>query len=421
MICKTSIEEGMIKNGVHYTLIKKKEFKEKIGVLVIGLGYINCKYSIYGEMFTIKENTVKLLEQVLKIENEEYYKTIHKELNSCINISASYTKITITFKTINEFRQCLKIVVKSINRRKTLVESVKEKEKKKKNLKESKMKLLEIEKNIKDNPKILVTRNMLKCMFNNFPEEKQENIKSITIDDIEKIYNYFFNVTNIKFIGVGDIDKKILREELGKIKYLGKKPLVNKYLPKEKKVVKKNYIISEGLVDKEIFSIGFKIEIKEKFSDKIIYKILFLILFGNSSDFYEIVYLKGLVGDDFKVKFSNYKTLGVGYLEGSSFNSKQLLNEIIIEIKKNKINKITFEKFVRIKNKIKFEYLMDCDNLTFIAKEQSIMCFDENKSQSNLGYCDNYLYELEKITLEDVNNALMELTVDNKYVHSIVH
>ncbi len=82
------------------------------------------------------------------------------------------------------------------------------------------------------------------------------------------------------------------------------------------------------------------------------------ILFGNSSEFYNRLYEKGLVDNSFGSYFTGKADYGHSLIIGQSINPKEVYDEIVKHIKDAKKSQLSKDNFNRIKNKNIGEFLM---------------------------------------------------------------
>lgn len=244
----------------------------------------------------------------------------------------------------------------------------------------------------------------------------QEEIKSMTMEDIITCYNSFYRPDNMFVIAVGDFDKdeaiKIIKEELKDFKNPKDKIKINKI--KEPKEVKKEY--EEIMMDISSYRIWTNYKILKKDFDISNYELnLYLslilrIIFGSTSKFNEECLKNNLFSDfDFLLEESmDYLILSIYIMTDKP---EEILKEVNNQLNEIKINEDDFERLkkVYIANEIK-----NFDYVDYVASDvfNSIILYDEYKN--------NTIEDIENLSYKKMLEIISKLNLDNKTVFKII-
>jgi len=154
-------------------------------------------------------------------------------------------------------------------------------------------------------------------------------------------------------------------------------------------------------ITKDLLFMGFKTK-KNSLSlrDSLIGEMIGHILFGSISPFYDLLYSKELIDDSFYFSYDWDKDFGVLVLAGYTPDSSNLRKKIEKEIRSKTVTGISKEEFEIIKN-----YFIG-STYTMIDKPSDLMMHLTNLAWFNNQTWDDYIHEIKKLEVEDINREL---------------
>ncbi len=400
--------EGRLQNGLSYYIIKKEKYISKLGLLGVNFGSIDNKFSIDGKVNYVKDGTAHLLEHL--VFEHKHYNVMDKfnKLGASVNAYTNFTNTAYYFNTIDNYYYCIDYLIdfvytNYINEKSMILE---------KNIIYSEIKMF------LDNPQYRAFFCMISSLIKKSSNSTQivgtiSSVESITINELNSIFETFYVPTNMTFIGIGNIDEHIVIEKLNRIKKKNISEIKRYYVKDESNI--KNKIYTETMpVSKDFFCFGLKIfKNKITIKEEIVFGIIVEIIFSHSSSFYELLSLKGLIDKDFSFYFLPINSGGIIVLQGSSNNPKQVLEEILESLEKIN-NIVSIEEFQLVKNKKLGQMLQNFNNIEFIAS------FQMDLFNKNINFHD-YFELLTNIEYRDIESIISNIKVKDNFVLSIIN
>ncbi len=400
---------GRLLNGLQYYIIKREKYLSKLGLLCVNFGSVDNKFSVNGKVHYVKDGTAHLLEHL--VFEHKHYNVLDRfsKLNADVNAYTNFNSTAYYFNTINNYYYCLNSLVDFVFSNYIKEESLK------------------LEKNIinneismfRENPQYraffnMLTRLLKKSSLNISIVGSHQSVSSITINDLENIFNTFYTPNNMAFIGIGDIDENQVVKALGNIKKKNTSE-IKKYYFNDTESISDCIIYDSMNVSKQFFCFGLKIFYKKSIDLKseIAFSILIDLIFGESSHFYELCSLKGLVDNDFFGDFIVNKELGVLTLQGSSNNAEQLLEEILEKMNNLNVD-LNEEKFNIIKRKKIGRLIQNFNSIDFVAS------FQVDLFNKGFKFHDYFTF-LNEIDYNFFIETSKSIKIDNNYVLSIIN
>lgn len=278
-----------------------------------------------------------------------------------------------------------------------------------------------------DNPDWKVYFNLLKAMYNNHTVKNEiagtiESINKITKEDLYNCYNTFYNPSNMAVFIAGDLDKdkvfKTIEEAFKSILKNQDTLIIEKYYPDESESINKKIIEESMSISSPLFYVGYKdtdlkLTGKKLLEKEIELRLLLDILFGKSSQLFEILYNKGLVDDSFGGEYSGGINYGHCIIGGKSKDPKTVLNIINEHIDRKLESGLTKENFERIRKKQIGQCLNQLDSIEFVGSSFISYLF---KDINFLEYID----VLNSTTFEKVEKRFKNSFKEENQVLSIV-
>lgn len=275
----------------------------------------------------------------------------------------------------------------------------------------------------RDNPSWRVFTNLLEALYEKNPVRLDiagtvESIAQITPKTLYDCYNAFYNPANMFLCVAGNFDPeevcRVCEEKLraGKAFSIETAPFDEPYA-----VPRKITRISMP-VAKPLFEIGFKrnaVYGMGEIEDYIYFNILFDMIFGESSEFYEKMRENGLLNDEWSVSVFS----GRGHLfptaRGESEKPELILEEMQNLIRERKKNLPSKELFERVKKATYGSLIRDLNNVNSVAStlSESALSGVSPFAAINTAAGADYNTLLDKLESLDEENASVSI-VENK-------
>ena len=273
-----------------------------------------------------------------------------------------------------------------------------------------------------DDPGFQLYLNTMDCLYHKNAVKLDiagtiESISEINPDVLYKCYNTFYHPSNMTMVVCGDFKPEDLLEEIKK-----------RLIPKENQgEIKRIYEIEEDSINmskKEvnmevstpIFMIGIKDKVpssEEAVKRHIAIEIILNKLIGKSSDLYKDLYNSGdlLAEPDMDYEFTKqYAHVLIG---GQSKNPELIYEKVKKEIENFKKDGLNEEDFNRLKRKIYGDYVVEYNNVSYIAR---MFLADNFKGINSFDYIEKF----NNVTKEFAEQILNEVFKEDKMALSIV-
>jgi len=405
-------------NGLKVFFMPKKDYMKQYAIFATRYGSNDNKFIPIGENGPVEmpEGIAHFLEHKMFEEPEGNIFNEFSKLGSYVNAYTNFNQTAYLFSCTDKFYENLELLVKFVQNPYFTDESVE----KEKGIIEQEIRMYDDTSNWK------VFFNCLRGMYHTHPVKIDiagtvESINKISKDDLYKCYNNFYHPQNMVLFMVGDIDFDKALEVVNsnqKTEYNDMKEDITRIYGEEPKDIKEKYIEEKLSVSTPLFNIGFKETDIGYDGDKLVKKeiatnILLEMLFGESSEFFQRLYEKGLINNSFGTQYIGHKDYGHSILGGESEDPKKVLEEIVEYLKNLKIDKLSEEDFTRIKKKFLGYHLMDFNSIEYIATNFVNFYFSNS---SLLGYIDI----LDNLTFGDVEERFNQHFTENNYTLSTV-
>lgn len=209
----------------------------------------------------------------------------------------------------------------------------------------------------RDNPGWRVFTNLLEGLYSANPVRNDiagtvESIAEITDKTLYDCYNAYYNPANMYLCVAGSFDPDEVVETCER-KLKKREPLNVQPAPfDEPFAVNKRRMELTMPVAKPIFEIGFKRPIvsgQAQVEEYIYFNILFDMLFGSTSDFFEETAQRGVINDQFSNGVFSGRGFSIPFTRGESADPDRVLAEMQSELRKFKSTPPAREDFDRIK------------------------------------------------------------------------
>ena len=366
-----------------------------------------------GEFVKIPDGTAHYLEHKLFESEEKDAFSLFAQTGASCNAGTSFDYTQYYFSCADKFSQNLEILLDFVANPYFTEENVE---------KERGIIAQEITM-YRDNPSWRVFTNLLEALYEKNPVRLDiagtvESIAQITPKTLYDCYNTFYNPSNMFLCVAGNFDPedvcRVCEEKLraGRAFSVETAPFDEPYA-----VAKKLVRISMP-VAKPIFELGFKrnaVYGMGEIEDYIYFNILFDMIFGESSEFFEKMREKGLLNDEWGVSVFSGRGHIFPTARGESENPELVFEEMqrtIREFKKNPPEKLLFE---RVKKSTYGSLVRDFSNVSSVAStlSESALSGVSPFAAINTAASADYNVLLEKLESLDEENASVSV-VENK-------
>ena len=407
-----------LSNGLNVYICKKEGFKKKIGMFGTKYGSLINDFVDINSSKRIKvpDGIAHFLEHKLFEKEGENALDMFSKIGVSSNAYTTFDHTVFYFETNNKFEESIKLLVKLIKEPYFTEENVE---------KEQGIIAQEILMG-NDDPDYMVYFNTLKAMYqkNNVRIDiagTVESISNITKDLLYTCYNTFYNLNNMFFVVVGDVDVektiKLIEDSINIYSKNEKKinEEIKTFSEDEPMQVAKREIIEKMDVYMPKLCIGYKLNVVQKeeiIKRAILADIVSDMYFSKLSKFYEEEYSKGIITDEVILSYEGTKYFSHVVIMGESTKLLELKSDILKYIEKIKKYPIDTYLFEQVKsNKI---------GSTLIENDRLNSCY-RRIIDSILADTDVYadIEILQNLNVQDVKDFLELLDNENNVVSII--
>lgn len=272
-----------------------------------------------------------------------------------------------------------------------------------------------------DLPDWKIMYNLLEILYTDHPIRidpvgTQESIAQIDADLLYRLYNKFYNTSNMVLSVVGGIEPEKVFEVVNRVlKTKEGKPISRRFI-KENPVPEKKYIEESFSVSQKQFMLGFKEDISEpelSLKDEIASDILLEAISGHSSDLFKRLMDEKLID----MSFSSFLFNGFGYscvlFSGASDNPERVSQMIMDEIDRVKKESLDSDAFNRAKRRSYGSFVDDYNSINSIANLLAGLSFSGNQPFDEIKVCSSVTLEDAQRRLEKIKNEYSALSVIN--------
>ena len=408
-----------MESGLDIYFMPKAGYVKKHAVFATNYGSNDNRFVPIGEdkAITVPEGIAHFLEHKLFEEPDINIFDKFSKLGAYVNAYTNFNQTAYLFSSTDCFYESLELLVRFVQNPYFTDENVE----KEKGIIGQEIKMYQ------DNPNWRVFFNCLNGMYFNHPIKIDiagtvESIKDINKEALYKSYNTFYNPSNMVLFVVGDLSLDEIVERVKKVEnrnFEREAKKIERIYADEPEEIKEKYMEEKLITSIPLFAIGFKDislgtmgggQIKKDLTTNILLEILF----GNSSEFYNRLYEKGLIDNSFGSYFTGRADYGHSLIVGQSINPKEVYEEVIKYIKDIKKKRISTESFNRIKNKNIGGFLMGLNSVEFISNY-----FIDNYFNDFIFI--DFLDILDSISLYDIESRLGNHLLEENIVLSIIN
>ena len=395
-------------NGLDVYILPKKGFNKTFATFTTKYGSVDNWFIPLGkeEYDKVPDGIAHFLEhKMFEKEDGDVFQLFSKQ-GASANAFTSFTRTAYLFSCTSNFEKNLTTLINFVQEP-YFTEATVEKEKG----------IIGQEINMyDDNPDWRLYFGTIANMFHNHPVKIDiagtiESIDKITKDMLYECYNTFYHPSNMLLFIVGAVDPEqtmeLIRNNQSSKSYKEASEIKRKNdvepmgVEKEKKVIHMNVSTPKVMVGLKAGNT--QLNGTELLKSELTINLLLDILFGRSSDMYEMLYSSGLIDGTFAYDYTQEQDFGFAMIGGDSSKPDELAEKIInYLLEKKEQDGINEEILIRTKKKKIGGFLRSLNSPEYIAN-----------SFTRYAFYNTSLFEivpiLESITLEDIQVAAKEL------------
>ncbi len=271
-----------------------------------------------------------------------------------------------------------------------------------------------------DNPDFRAYYEIIGNMFKTHPVRIDiagtvESIQPITAELLYECYHTFYHPSNMLLFVIGDFDVEemmaLVRENQAKKDYQKEDPIPREY-PKENPQVFRE----ESTLEMEVGTAKVFVGVKDASVDQdgrallkkeVALDIIFDLVFGSSSTYYEELLDKGYINDTFSYETNCELSFGFSIVGGDTRYPDELAKSIKDKLLTIPTMSIDESEFTRIKNKKVGRFLSALNSVEFIANQFTQYAFNGVQLFSILDI-------LEELSLQDLQTIAKEYFIEDR-------
>ncbi len=336
-------------SGLNVYVIPQTKFKKTIGMFGTKFGSVDNTFSIdNSEKIVIPDGVAHFLEHKLFEQEDSNALDLFSKIGMNSNAYTSYDHTVYYFETTKDIDKGIETLIKLVKTPYFTDENV-EKEKG----------IINQEINMyRDDPNWQAYMTVIKGLYNNNPINidiagSAESISKITKETLYKCYETFYNLNNMFFVIVGNVDANetinLINTEINKYNNADVKKVV-KYVDKDDDKTSENKEITKKMnVYMPIITYGFKLNPLigiENLKRELVISIIESMYFSKLSKFYNDMYDKNILTIPLDLSYESGKTYSFAILTAQGREKEKIKSEIstyINEIISTKFDKELFE------------------------------------------------------------------------------
>ena len=402
-ICKTycdnineTLYETTLASGLKVCVMPKKDYYKTYAIIATRFGSADDAFITNNVKEEMPDGVAHFLEHKLFEQKDGNAFEKYAKTGASANAFTSFHTTAYLFSCTDKFKENLKILLDFVQNPYFTDENVS---------KEQGIIGQEIDM-YRDDPNWRVFFNLIAALYKDNPIRKDiagtsESISKITPELLYRIYNIYYQPSNMVFFVAGDVvpeDVMKLADEL----IIAKKTKIDieRLSAYESSGVCRKYTEQRLSVSKPLFQLGFKDAGKpvagyDLLKKEIVNSIAMEAVFGRSSRFYEHLYKEGLIDDSFELDQTIEPEYAFSVIGGESSNPKKVSEYVLGEIQRINACGINISDFKRSKKVLYGDHIRLFNNVERIAHSFITCMF---KDISLLDFTKAY----NEITYEDV-------------------
>ena len=271
-----------------------------------------------------------------------------------------------------------------------------------------------------DNPDFRAYYEIIGNMFKTHPVRIDiagtvESIQPITAELLYECYHTFYHPSNMLLFVIGDFDVEemmaLVRENQAKKDYQKEDPIPREYPKEDPQVFREESTLEMEVGTAKVF-VGVKDASVDQDGRALLKKevaldIIFDLVFGSSSTYYEELLDKGYINDTFSYETNCELSFGFSIVGGDTRYPDELAKSIKDKLLTIPTMSIDESEFTRIKNKKVGRFLSALNSVEFIANQFTQYAFNGVQLFSILDI-------LEELSLQDLQTIAKEYFIEDR-------
>jgi len=379
---KETIYFEELENGLHVYLINRPGFNKTYATFTTKYGSIDNEFIPLGktEMKHVPDGIAHFLEHKM-FEKEDYDVFEKFSMHSgSANAFTSFTRTSYLFSCTSDLDENLTTLLDYVQDPYFTPETVD----KEKGIIAQEIRMYD------DNPDFKAYFGILNNLFENHPVKIDiagtvESIQDITADLLYECYHTFYHPSNMIMFVIGDIDPThtmdLIRANQAAKDYKKAAPIPREY-PVEPEEARVKERTEEMEIQAAKVFVGIKDPIvgrsgKDLLKSDLTLEIIFDLMFGGSSDYYESMLNTGLINDSFSYETTFEPSFGFSIVGGDTKYPDELAASLLETLEKAGDIDFNEDEFERIKKKKMGRFLTALNSVEFIANQFTQYMFND--------------------------------------------
>lgn len=399
-----NVFEAELNNGLKLFVIPKTGFQKTFVTYTTQFGSLDRKFKPHGseDYVTVPDGVAHFLEHKLFENEEEDLFTAFAEDNAQVNAFTSFDRTSYLFSATDNIESNIKRLL-------TMVETPYFTEA---SVDKEKGIIAEEIKMYQEQPGYKLMFNTLRAMYESHPIRVDiagsvESIYEITKEDLYLCYETFYHPSNMVLFVVGDVDVDHIYNVVADHENQRDKtnqPRIVRDSLKEQDSVKEKVVTEKMKLQSPRIMLGFKNMPLTDVPDRLLVKkdlemtLFFELLFGEETDFYQMLLNEELIDETFGYQFVLEPTYSFSMITSATQQPDKLKKLLLDELEAKQGNLTDTEAFNLLKKQFIGEFISGLNSPEYIANQYTKLYF-EGVSLFDL------LDIVESITLESVNET----------------
>lgn len=399
-----TVYEAELNNGLKLFVIPKTGFQKTFVTYTTQFGSLDRKFKPHGseDFVTVPDGVAHFLEHKLFENEEEDLFTAFAEDNAQVNAFTSFDRTSYLFSATDNIESNIKRLL-------TMVETPYFTEA---SVDKEKGIIAEEIKMYQEQPGYKLMFNTLRAMYESHPIRVDiagsvESIYEITKEDLYLCYETFYHPSNMVLFVVGDVDVDHIYNVVADHENQRDKtnqPRIVRDSLKEQDSVKEKVVTEKMKLQSPRIMLGFKNMPLTDVPDRLLVKkdlemtLFFELLFGEETDFYQMLLNEELIDETFGYQFVLEPTYSFSMITSATQQPDKLKKLLLDELEAKQGNLTDTEAFNLLKKQFIGEFISGLNSPEYIANQYTKLYF-EGVSLFDL------LDIVESITLESVNET----------------
>ncbi|GEQ02330.1 EF-P 5-aminopentanol modification-associated protein YfmH [Staphylococcus ureilyticus] len=399
-----TVYEAELNNGLKLFVIPKTGFQKTFVTYTTQFGSLDRKFKPHGseDYVTVPDGVAHFLEHKLFENEEEDLFTAFAEDNAQVNAFTSFDRTSYLFSATDNIESNIKRLL-------TMVETPYFTEA---SVDKEKGIIAEEIKMYQEQPGYKLMFNTLRAMYESHPIRVDiagsvESIYEITKEDLYLCYETFYHPSNMVLFVVGDVDVDHIYNVVADHENQRDKtnqPRIVRDSLKEQDSVKEKVVTEKMKLQSPRIMLGFKNMPLTDVPDRLLVKkdlemtLFFELLFGEETDFYQMLLNEELIDETFGYQFVLEPTYSFSMITSATQQPDKLKKLLMDELEAKQGNLTDTEAFNLLKKQFIGEFISGLNSPEYIANQYTKLYF-EGVSLFDL------LDIVESITLESVNET----------------